>query len=92
MTPHPHYLYMALGIDQNTYMSRERDAMRRKHAVRKVLYSLDYTLKEIAAFEDLTYVKEKPTCHSTIANSIHQPFDRITETYVQKCQAFVSNQ
>ncbi len=93
MTDYPHYLYIVAGLDTEKYLSQERDAMRRKHAVRKVLYLNEkFTYKEIGYIEMELYDKFKPTNHATIINSVNQPYDKITQTYVQLCEDFISNQ
>ena len=93
MTSYPHCLYTIAGLDTETYLSQERDAMRRKHAVRKVLYLNEkFTYKEIGYIEQELYGKFKPTNHATLINSISQPYDKITQTYVKLCEDFISNQ
>ena len=86
----PTDLYWHLRLDTINYLSRERDMMRRKHAVRQVLYRKAYTYEEIAKMEDELYGKLTPTNHTTIMNSVNQPFDALTENYVKQCEDFLS--
>ena len=88
----PTDLYWLLRLDTISYLSRERDSMRRKHAIRQVLYRMKYTYEEIAKMEDELFGKPTPTCHSTIINSVNQPFDALTENYVKQCQDFISDE
>jgi hypothetical protein len=83
-------VYLFLKIDNRNYFSRERDVMRRKHAARQALRSLGLHYKEIARIETELFVTSKPVDHTTIMNSINQPYDTITSRFRSQAEEFLS--
>lgn len=82
-------LYAMMGLTKANAKRRGHAVLWRRHAVRQTLYELGYTMDDIALMERLLF--NTGADHSTISNSINQPYHRMIESTKDEAKRYAEH-
>jgi hypothetical protein len=82
-------LYAMMGLTKANAKRRSHAVLWRRHAVRQTLYELGYFMDDIALMERLLF--DTGADHSTISNSINQPYHRMIESMKDEAKRYANH-